>query len=55
MKAIILAGGYAKRMWPLTKNQPKHLLPVGGKPMIEYIVEEIEIIGDINEIIIIQK
>ena len=35
MKAILLAGGYAKRLWPLTRDCPKSLLPVAGKPMID--------------------
>ena len=37
MKAIIMAGGFAKRLWPLTKETAKPLLPVGGKPIIDYI------------------
>jgi glucose-1-phosphate thymidylyltransferase len=52
MKAIVLAGGYAKRMWPLTLNTPKHLLPIAGKPMLEYVVEELELIADIDKIFI---
>lgn len=52
MKAIILAGGYAKRLWPLTKNKPKQLLLVGGRPMIEYIMEKLETQREINQIII---
>ncbi|GAJ21134.1 unnamed protein product, partial [marine sediment metagenome] len=52
MKAIILAGGYAKRLWPLTKNKPKQLLSVGGKPMIEYIIEKLEAQEEIDKIII---
>ena len=36
-----MAGGYAKRMWPLTKNIPKPLLPVQGKPVIEHIIDNI--------------
>lgn len=52
MKAIILAGGYAKRLWPLTKNKPKQLLSVGGKPMIEYIMEKLETQKEIDKIII---
>ena len=52
MKAIILAGGYAKRLWPITKHQPKQLLPVAGKPMIEYPIEKIENVKIIDEIII---
>ena len=52
MKVIILAGGYAKSLWPLTKNTPKPLLKVGGKAIIDYILEKIEIIKDIDSIII---
>jgi len=41
MIAIVLAGGYAKRLWPLTLNKPKALLPIAGKPMIDYAVEKL--------------
>lgn len=37
MKAIILAAGYATRLYPLTLTRAKPLLPVAGKPMIEYV------------------
>jgi len=37
--AVILAGGFAKRMWPLTKERPKHLLPVAGRPMLSYTLD----------------
>ena len=50
MKTILLAGGYAKRLWPLTKNRPKSLLPIAGKPIIEYIFDGIEKIEEIKEI-----
>jgi glucose-1-phosphate thymidylyltransferase len=39
--AIVLAGGYAKRLWPLTLGVPKALLPVAGKPILDYIVEKL--------------
>jgi glucose-1-phosphate thymidylyltransferase len=42
MKAIILAAGYATRLYPLTLNQPKPLLTVAGKPMINHIIEKID-------------
>jgi glucose-1-phosphate thymidylyltransferase len=51
LKAIVLAGGYAKRLWPLTKDTPKPLLPVGGKPIIEYMMDKLIRIG-IEHIII---
>jgi glucose-1-phosphate thymidylyltransferase len=41
MIAIILAGGYAKRLWPLALDKPKVLLPVAGKPIIDYGIEKI--------------
>jgi len=44
MKTIILAAGYATRLYPLTKNKPKALLPIGSKPLLTHLV------GKINEI-----
>ena len=41
MIAIILAGGYAKRLWPLTLNKPKALLPIACKPMVNYVVDKL--------------
>ena len=42
MDAIILAGGFAKRMWPLTKNKPKQLLNLAGKPMLDYVFDSLD-------------
>mgnify|MGYP002397001317 CR=1 FL=1 len=41
MRAIILAGGYAKRMWPLTQDFPKTLLPIGGRPAMDHILDRL--------------
>lgn len=45
MKVLILAAGYATRLYPLTLTQPKPLLPVAGKPMMEYVLDNIAPIG----------
>jgi UDP-N-acetylglucosamine diphosphorylase/glucosamine-1-phosphate N-acetyltransferase len=39
MKAVVLAAGKGERLRPLTENRPKHLLPIGGKPLLEWILE----------------
>jgi glucose-1-phosphate thymidylyltransferase len=41
MKAIILAAGYATRLRPLTDTVPKQLLPVGGRPMVDWILDKL--------------
>ena len=53
MDAIILAAGYATRLYPLTENKPKPLLDVAGKPIIEHIIRKIEQIQSVNKIFII--
>lgn len=53
MKALILAAGYATRLYPLTKEYPKPLLLVNDKPIINYIVEKLEAIKPIDEIIVV--
>lgn len=52
MIAIVLAGGYAKRLQSITKDIPKPLLKVAGKPIISYIFDRINRIEDIQRIII---
>jgi glucose-1-phosphate thymidylyltransferase len=48
MKLIILAAGYATRLYPLTLNQPKPLLPVAGKPMLEHVLDNVHTIEAID-------
>ena len=42
MKCLILAAGYATRLYPLTENFPKPLLEVGGKPILDWLIEDID-------------
>jgi glucose-1-phosphate thymidylyltransferase len=53
MKALILAAGYATRLYPLTINRPKPLLPVGEKPLIDYIMDKLEDIEEIDEVYVV--
>ncbi len=53
MKAMILAAGYATRMYPMTKYIPKPLLPIAGKPMMEFLLDKISEIEDIDEIFVV--
>jgi glucose-1-phosphate thymidylyltransferase len=53
MKVIILAAGYATRLYPLTLTQPKPLLPVAGKPMVEHVLDNLAAIGEIDRIYVV--
>lgn len=53
MKAIILAAGYATRLYPLTLHTPKALLPINQKAIIDYIVEELNTIQEIDAIYVV--
>ena len=53
MKALILAAGYATRLYPLTKDTPKPLLKLKNRPIIDYILEKIEQVGDVDQISIV--
>ena len=53
MKVIVLAAGYATRLYPLTLTQPKPLLPVAGKPMIEHVLDNLAPIGGIDRIYVV--
>ena len=53
MKVLILAAGYATRLYPLTKTKAKPLLEVAGRPMIEHVLATTEKITGIDEIFIV--
>jgi glucose-1-phosphate thymidylyltransferase len=50
VKAIILAGGYATRLQPLTDDVSKCLLPVGGRPIVDWILERIQEVDDVDTV-----
>ena len=53
MKALILAAGYATRLYPLTLDTPKPLLEVGGKPIVEYILKKVEEVNNVDMIYVV--
>ncbi len=50
MQAVVLAGGYATRLWPITKHRPKMLLPVGESTVIDRIFAELEADDRIDDV-----
>ena len=50
MKGVILAAGYGTRLRPLTDDRPKQLLPVGGRPMLDWVVDRIRELDEVDEI-----
>jgi glucose-1-phosphate thymidylyltransferase len=50
MKAVVLAAGYATRLYPLTLDRPKALLTVAGKPMLEHLLDGLEGVAGLDEI-----
>jgi glucose-1-phosphate thymidylyltransferase len=50
VKAVILAAGYATRLYPLTLDRPKALLPVGGRPILDHLLERLDEIRGLDEI-----
>ncbi|OYR61646.1 sugar phosphate nucleotidyltransferase, partial [Halorubrum ezzemoulense] len=49
MKAVVLAGGYATRLWPITEHRPKMFLPVGENTVIDEIFEDLEADDRVDE------
>lgn len=55
MKVLVLAAGYATRLYPLTKDYPKPLLKVKNQPIINYIVAKLNAIEEIDEILVVSN
>lgn len=50
MKCVVLAGGYATRLWPITRHRPKMLLPLGEGVVIDTILEALETEDRVDEV-----
>lgn len=50
MKAIVLAAGYATRLRPLTDQVPKPLLPLAGRPMLDYLCDKLDAVREVDAI-----
>ena len=55
MKCLILAAGYATRLYPLTENFPKPLLTVGEKTILDWLIEDIDGAGMVDEYVVISN
>ena len=55
MKCIILAAGYATRLYPLTENFPKPLLKVAGKTILDWLIDDVDTLGAVDEYIVISN
>ncbi len=55
MKCLILAAGYATRLYPLTENFPKPLLTVGDKTILDHLVDDVDASGEIDEYVVISN
>ena len=55
MKCLILAAGYATRLYPLTENFPKPLLTVGGKTILDWLVDDIDQANAVDEYVVISN
>jgi glucose-1-phosphate thymidylyltransferase len=55
MKCVILAAGYATRLYPLTENLPKSLLVVAGKTILEHILAKVEEVPEVDEVLLVSN
>jgi glucose-1-phosphate thymidylyltransferase len=55
MKCLILAAGYATRLYPLTENFPKPLLKVQDKSILDWLIDDIDTLGEIDEYVVISN
>ncbi len=52
MKAVVLAAGTGRRLWPLTENRPKPMIPAVNRPILEHVLEALEAAG-VDEVLLV--
>jgi glucose-1-phosphate thymidylyltransferase len=55
MRAIILAAGYATRLYPVTRTKPKALLSVGGRALLDHLMDRVDAVAEIEETVLISN
>ncbi len=53
MKVVILAAGYATRLYPVTRTKPKALLSVGGRTMLDHLMDRVDSVAEITETVLV--
>ncbi|NLW50743.1 MAG: nucleotidyltransferase family protein [Candidatus Brocadiaceae bacterium] len=55
MNAILLAAGYGTRLYPLTEHTPKPLLPVGGRPILDRLIDRLDRVPEITRLVLVSN
>ncbi len=55
MNCVILAAGYATRLYPLTENFPKPLLKVGEKTIVDWLIDDLDRLGKIEKFVVVSN
>lgn len=55
MRVILLCAGYATRLYPLTKTQPKPLLSIGGRPMLDRILDRVQELPKVKSVVVVSN
>ena len=54
LKAVVLAAGKGVRLWPLTENRSKHMIPIAGRPIVEHVISAIKSAGIRSLVVVTQ-
>lgn len=55
MKAVLLCAGFATRLYPLTAAQPKPLLKIAGKPILNYLIDQLETVESLDQTVLVSN